>query len=207
MTDNKRTIDGAGLDRRTVLRGAAWSAPVIAAAVAMPLAAASDNQANITIDSGCLQVFGGSVLPGFTVRNNGTDAYSGTITIVETIDLSSIGLSAARSLLWAGIGLGSLGGILEGHDRGVTVGRWQGSGGSGWLGDGIFFKSHTKATRTITITVPLDAGARKHWGQLVQINISQLLGGSWTAVITDPSGNPPVSKSAANLPFQIIGGC
>ncbi|QYM63045.1 hypothetical protein [Microbacterium sp. Se5.02b] len=37
------TQDNRGISRRTVIRGAAWSVPVIAAAVAMPMAAASGN--------------------------------------------------------------------------------------------------------------------------------------------------------------------
>ncbi|MGF3055658.1 hypothetical protein [Microbacterium sp. YY-01] len=36
------------IERRTVLRGAVWSAPVIAAAVAMPMASASTNNAGVT---------------------------------------------------------------------------------------------------------------------------------------------------------------
>lgn len=41
------------LGRRTILKGAAWSAPVIAAAVATPLAAASDPDWNASVTSTC----------------------------------------------------------------------------------------------------------------------------------------------------------
>ncbi|MHC9046860.1 hypothetical protein ACYX8G_19925 [Microbacterium saperdae] len=44
------TKDRAGIDRRTVLRASAWSAPVIAVAVATPLAAASREQPALTFE-------------------------------------------------------------------------------------------------------------------------------------------------------------
>jgi len=42
----KNGLDGHNLDRRTLVRGAAWSVPVIAAAVSAPLATASGSIAN-----------------------------------------------------------------------------------------------------------------------------------------------------------------
>lgn len=45
-----RTTGRVGTDRRTVLRAAAWSAPVIAMAVATPLAAASTEQPALTFE-------------------------------------------------------------------------------------------------------------------------------------------------------------
>ncbi|WP_307367708.1 hypothetical protein [Microbacterium sp. W4I4] len=49
------TEENKGLSRRTVVKGAAWSVPVIAAAVAMPLASASNiNQAlDVTVTGSC----------------------------------------------------------------------------------------------------------------------------------------------------------
>lgn len=41
MNENEAKVTGTGLTRRTVVQGAAWSLPVIAAAVATPMAAAS----------------------------------------------------------------------------------------------------------------------------------------------------------------------
>lgn len=51
---------GGGISRRTVVNAAAWSVPVIAAAVAVPLAAASASQASI------------AALVGSTIAANGT---------------------------------------------------------------------------------------------------------------------------------------
>lgn len=39
---NPSTLEKSGVSRRTVIKGAAWSVPVIAAAVAVPMAAASE---------------------------------------------------------------------------------------------------------------------------------------------------------------------
>lgn len=216
---NENTTEGQPrtIDRRTVVKGAAWSVPAIAAAVAMPLAAASDLKASLAISDGCFQVAGVGLLPGFRVTNSGTDAYTKSITIVETIDLSAIKLdlgsnngilsSTARSVLWATLVVQNVAGLLEGASSGVTVGSWTGSDGTAWVGTGIFASSYKKATRTVTIPAGLAAGSSGNWGQLLSINLSQLLGGSWTAAITDPTGNPPVTTGTANLPFQILGGC
>lgn len=49
-SNTPRTTGRVGTDRRTVLRAAAWSAPVIAMAVATPLAAASTEQPALTFE-------------------------------------------------------------------------------------------------------------------------------------------------------------
>jgi hypothetical protein len=66
MTESDITKDDSGVARRTVMKGAAWSLPVIALAVATPLAAASDVQLGaFHLDGSCgtLGVLG----PGFTL--------------------------------------------------------------------------------------------------------------------------------------------
>lgn len=71
--------------RRTVVRGAAWSIPVIAAAVAVPAHAASLKQPNIAVTSGCLTnvtVLGGQIGAAYTMKEtNGVAA--GTVNLVE----------------------------------------------------------------------------------------------------------------------------
>lgn len=211
--------------RRTVLKGAAWSVPVVAAAAAMPVSGAAVSNVNpsLRIDSGCFQILGVGVLPGFKVSNTGTGPYAGDITIIEKVDLSAIKLdpqltppffnnngalsSTARSVLWTELVVQSGGGLLEGHDSGVTVSSWTGSGGDNWIAAGVFQHSYKVATRTIHIPAGLAASGTKSWGQLISANLSQLLGGTWTATITNPTGNPPVVKAADNLPIQILGGC
>lgn len=63
MTES--TPDEPSVDRRTLLRTGAWSAPVVAAAIAAPLAAATTTPTWPTIPSGYL-----------TVRNYGLTASS-----------------------------------------------------------------------------------------------------------------------------------
>ncbi|MBG9885076.1 hypothetical protein ABE10_00440, partial [Bacillus toyonensis] len=54
------------IPRRTIVKGAAWSVPVLAAAVAVPVAAASGTlKASLTIPSGCVQP--GAALPDAVV--------------------------------------------------------------------------------------------------------------------------------------------
>src|SRR5690606_23566796 len=50
------TEENKGLSRRTVVKGAAWSVPVIAAAVATPFAAASVNNAGASWVGGATQL-------------------------------------------------------------------------------------------------------------------------------------------------------
>src|SRR5690606_38547626 len=90
------------VERRTILKGAAWSAPVIAAAIAAPMAAASDNQARIRIYGDCLlNALDVKVGQGFYVENQGTSAYSGDITVVEQITLTgAAAVPLVRDVVW-----------------------------------------------------------------------------------------------------------
>ncbi|WP_223626583.1 hypothetical protein [Microbacterium sp. EST19A] len=72
-----------GVSRRTVVKGAAWSVPVIAAAVATPLAAAS------TVDVGAFSLDGtcgvlGVLGPGFTIQAGPTTPLPAGTTITIT---------------------------------------------------------------------------------------------------------------------------
>lgn len=51
MNENEGAVPGRGLSRRAVVKGAAWSLPVIAAAVATPLAAASTTNCTAVINT------------------------------------------------------------------------------------------------------------------------------------------------------------
>ena len=75
----------AGMTRRTVVRGAAWSAPVIAAAVATPLAAASAERPMTTVQMSPASVEGPSFTwPGATVTNTGTTP----MTVTWSVDVA-----------------------------------------------------------------------------------------------------------------------
>lgn len=75
------------LSRRTVVQGAAWSVPVIAAAVATPLAAASGTPWNVRITSDCVLDVGGTgmLAPGFrVVADSPTDPIPAVLPVTET---------------------------------------------------------------------------------------------------------------------------
>lgn len=84
----KPATEQGAVGRRTVVLGAAWSVPVIAAAVATPLAAASVRSPwNVEIAAGCvLDVAGTGLLrPGFAVTaDSPTDAIPSVLSVTET---------------------------------------------------------------------------------------------------------------------------
>lgn len=220
-----------GLDRRTIIKGAAWSVPVVAAAVATPFAAATTQGGLLDLNAGCIQVAGVSLFPGFSVNNVGTDPYSGTITVVETIDLSNIALdpaglfpprfdnagalsSTARGTLWA---LLLIEGIASGSSAGVSASPWTISQQGPTIP--ILGGRYTPLaySRTITINTSIAAGNRAFWGNLLDVAglLNTLAGlgiGSElvvrSATITSPTGNPPVVDAGpSTLDWSLLGGC
>ncbi|MFV0434443.1 MAG: hypothetical protein ACK5LO_10735 [Leucobacter sp.] len=131
------------IGRRSLVKGAAWSVPVLAAAVAAPLAAATGNRASIEIHGDCLlNAANVRVGQGFFVCNHG-QAASGQVIVTETITLSGAiagnGVLAriARAAVWTAL---AVQGILGGSSSGVDRGSWSGSSTS------------TTRSRTVTIT-------------------------------------------------------
>ncbi len=61
----------AGLSRRTIVKGAAWSVPVIAAAVAVPMAAASTPQQDLNFFLTAGEVIGSAGAADGQIRSNG----------------------------------------------------------------------------------------------------------------------------------------
>lgn len=187
------------LGRRSVIKGAAWSVPVIAAAVAAPVAAAATppKVAGLDLSAGCVQIVGLQLLPGFSIANTGTAAYTGTITVTEKIDLTAISSSFVRGTVW---GILLLGGIINGASAGITKGAWTGSGGL----------VPTVNTRTVTFTGTIAPSASIAWGTLFNVNaISNVLGLiKHTAEIISPVGNPPVVDAGPReLDGSLLGGC
>lgn len=91
MAKNK-DVTTSHLSRRTVVKGAAWSVPVIAVAAAAPAAAASETTevSNFSIngDCGVLGVLG----PGFDLTADAsTPIPAGTVITVSAVGLASIG--------------------------------------------------------------------------------------------------------------------
>ncbi|MDU0344781.1 hypothetical protein RWH44_03585 [Microbacterium sp. KSW2-29] len=93
------TGSARGIERRTVLKGAAWSVPVIAAAVAAPAASASVNNANALLTNNVTSLLALNVLDSATVLTaavaitvpttlritNGAGALSGNATVTITV--------------------------------------------------------------------------------------------------------------------------
>ncbi|MFC7788637.1 hypothetical protein ACU045_06605 [Microbacterium sp. MAHUQ-60] len=116
------TIEKTELSRRSLVKGAAWSLPVIAVAAATPMAAASVNNATVNFDGtttnlatiGLLDGSGtltASVLPTFpnnVVIDNGPGTLDGPLTGVVTITWAS-GLPV--TLLSSGVSRGF--GVLD----------------------------------------------------------------------------------------------
>lgn len=122
MTDVVPTRASDGIDRRTIIKGAAWAVPVMAVAVAAPLAAASVNTSGLAVtgtQTGLLTLNlldgGGTVTAGalitvpteFTITN-GAGAINQTATVTVTVARpSGINVSVGRA---RGFGVASLNG-------------------------------------------------------------------------------------------------
>lgn len=170
------TLENSELSRRSLVKGAAWSLPVIAVAAATPMAAASVNNASVAWDgtSSTLATIGlldgsgvltASVLPTFpnnVVVNNGPGTLDGPLTGLVTIT-HSFGVPA--TLLSSGVSRGF--GVLS--IPGTTLGA-----------------------RTITEKVILNLG-------LIKLGVNET---SQPFTITDPS----IAGNASKVLGQIVYG-
>lgn len=79
-----------GISRRTIMKGAAWSVPVIAAAVATPMAAASGDAGDFQLNGTCgvLGVLG----PGFTLTAGAVALPAGTTINITGSGIANIGV-------------------------------------------------------------------------------------------------------------------
>ncbi|GAB3630725.1 hypothetical protein GCM10027421_00780 [Microbacterium shaanxiense] len=109
-------IQTKGISRRTVVKGAAWSVPVIAAAVATPLASAS-TALDLTIVGNCSGSFNASGLAGnivqqlatvlglqpatrnFTVTAGATAVPAGTVLTLDNSGVLNVGLIGVTGAL------------------------------------------------------------------------------------------------------------
>lgn len=108
--------DKRGLDRRTVLRGAAWSAPVLAVAVAAPLASASVGNAGLAFTSSSTGFLTLSLLDGSSVIT------AGALVTVPTEFTITNGPGAINDTAAVTVVVGRPGGIP------LSVGRARGFG-------------------------------------------------------------------------------
>jgi hypothetical protein len=91
MSDLDTPSSGSGIDRRSVVRGAAWSLPVIALAIATPAAAASN------VDYGAFALNGscgtlGLQGPGFTLTAASVPLPVGTSVLISGTGVGNIGV-------------------------------------------------------------------------------------------------------------------
>lgn len=126
------TESTTGISRRTLVKGAAWSVPVLAVAAATPMAAASLNNANVRWDgtrsslASISLLAGGSVnanvaalpsVPNSVLLENGAGALSGPITGVIAITHASgipAGLSLSGDATARGFAVSSIPGVTLG---------------------------------------------------------------------------------------------
>lgn len=86
------TIENTNVSRRTLVKGAAWSLPVVAVAAATPLAAASTvtNVGDFSIDGSCGAL--GIIGAGFDLTAGNVALPAGTVIDITTTGLANIGL-------------------------------------------------------------------------------------------------------------------
>lgn len=185
MTELENT--SKGIDRRTLVKGAAWSVPVIAAAVATPLAAASTPEqiaGRIRVTGGCIPVLG-VLVGGHTITNNNTHPVEITIT--------------QRLVVHAATGVGT----------GVAMTGWQG----GWTPGTPNFGASTctnsglgslcyrrEASRSWTTTI--GAGSSIYVSKILPLT---LLNSPESYLTVTVGGTTPVSGSPAHYEPKILG--
>lgn len=232
MSESRTNVEWSGPDRRTIVKGAAWSVPVIAAAVGAPGASASPGgDWNVSVSAGCLLgTVGIGLLPGFTISETAAATPPATLTFVETY-------RTEIPLAWAGGGVGEtaanvlsdtvhlalatvylVAGAVGAASPGVSLGSW----GSVSVTDEnrvqggfpAFAGSKTRvytATRTVTVT-GLAAGEAKGYGYLVSVAAINLEGltpvTNYTLAAVSGSGGANPSDDAATLENDtLLGSC
>lgn len=212
MNDSIKNAAARPVDRRTIVKGAAWSVPAIAAAVAMPMAAASNTgPASLAISADCLlQVAGVNAASGFVVTNNGGQAHAGTVTITERFHLNGI----LRTPFVADIIINAYraGDFIEYKGSGVSISNWT---PSDYLTTFPVNISPATLTRTITITGGVPAGGTPYWGRALDVlkalSLPGIVGLDWlasiehTASITSPTGSV-VTKATDQMNYRLLDG-
>lgn len=150
-------IGSKEVGRRTVIKTAAWSVPVIAAAVATPFASASVAPAAVNglrVDGSCglLGVLG----PGFTVKAGSTPIPAGTV-----ITIKSSGLLSVSAISLSGQGLANIN-LLNSNTVAITLAAPLAAGQTmiiNWLLSINLFSEQT-ATLTLPTGYTLGTGCK-----------------------------------------------
>ncbi|MCI1748861.1 MAG: hypothetical protein LKI24_12715 [Acidipropionibacterium sp.] len=141
----------AGTSRRTVLRGAAWSVPAVAAAAAVPRAAAS-NANSITVSVGCK-----SDSQGFqAVTNNSSSPV--TVTLTQTLMVTGSPSATSWEISWV---------MSDWKEIGLSRGWKYTIGDPGRLIDASSGGKDTlTASRTWAVTIPPKGVVQIYRGKL-----------------------------------------
>lgn len=181
-----------GFDRRTVVKGAAWSVPVLAAAVAAPLAAATggsdaDLAKKVVVSHGCLPILG-SLYAGHSIKNN--NSVPVTVTISQLLSVDSVTGYGADAVMDGVLGVG-------GWRRG-----WSGSAfpSSTCTNSGSLARCYRRETsRAWSVTIP--AGGTVNVSRLLNFTITN----NPTSVLTVSVGASGVAGSPDTFNPEILG--
>ena len=190
----------SGIERRTLVKGAAWSLPVIALAVGAPAASASTPW-NIGLSAGCLVgVVGVNVIPGYTIHETtGTKPTKDPLTFTETF-------TTVVPITWTGgtIGHGLIKGTADafalalglvfltassigGKSSALTISGWSAFTGvesPAYVNQGIGGSGRSVVTYTATRTVSavgMVGGGTFGYGYVAGLSIPSLGTGLTTA--------------------------
>ncbi|PPF74885.1 hypothetical protein [Pseudoclavibacter sp. Z016] len=214
--------------RRKVIQGVAWSAPIIATAVAAPLAAASERW-NVAVGQGCLiGIVGLDLLPGFRITETTNTLPPATLTLTQSIVYSGsynfvfsagegVQRTAAQAIGTTNLGLYFVAGIVSSLSSNATATAFSGSlasstyqetgrGSNGLGGTRVDFTM--TRSRTITVT-NLGAGGSAGIGYLISAGVT-LPGASVRNVLTaNPgSGGLITTDNSATLDWDLLSlGC
>lgn len=137
--------ESAVVQRRTIVRGAAWSIPVIAAAVASPAALASTNVVDgFRVDGTCGLL--GTLGPGFTVAAGSAPIPVGTQIVLQSTSVLTVNLVSL-----SGQGLADVE-LLSSNRLGITL--TQAIPAAGQLNIRWLLSVTVLTTTTATLTLP-----------------------------------------------------
>lgn len=207
MSDKEISAPKKGLDRRAVVKGAAWTLPVVAAAIAAPAASAS-TQAALTaftgtssglawfsLSSGVGTSVAGTGPTALTVQNNPgaiPGNITGTITISQNPGLSLLGQPK-------GIGVASI--------TGAAINSRTASGGSGGIAGIGAIADTTVTTFTYTagvassglLSLPITFGFTDS-GAFLSVSLAK----NYTATLVLRDGNGVQIGATATAPLSSL---
>lgn len=206
--------DVVGINRRKMLKGAAWSVPVIAMAIAAPAASASAAGWNIRVSRSCgLSILGQSGLAGFTVTNTGAAPAPGpiTLTLTDAFDTPNhfgdgrLAQANMRTQTWVALQLFSAD-LVTTRSSGVQLSGWsdvqhRALSSTDWLDNHRY-----KAYRTRTVTIPsLAAGESKNIGWLLNTNL--LPGTAYKQLTLTSATGDASGDETATIDPNLLAGC